>query len=202
MTMTRFNHTAAVMAVVAAATLLTACEGPRRALGLEKTTPNEFAVVGRAPLSMPPDFKLRPPLPGADRPGEQAVVEQARQTVFGIEPAAGAGAEGFTGNLADLSKLPEQSVGEAVLLSRVGTEAAQPDIRAVVDRESAILATADETFLDRLLHWREPAAPGTVVNAEAEARRLRENQALGEPVTAGDTPVIERKSRGLLEGIF
>jgi hypothetical protein len=41
-----------------------------------------------------------------------------------------------------------------------------------------------------------------VVDAERETRRLRENQALGRPASEGDTPIVRRRQRGLLEGIF
>ena len=41
-----------------------------------------------------------------------------------------------------------------------------------------------------------------MIDAEAEAKRLRENSALGRPATEGKTPTIERKKKALLEGIF
>ena len=52
------------------------------------------------------------------------------------------------------------------------------------------------------MFWREEVPPGRIIDADAEAKRLRENAALGKPVTAGETPTIERKKKALLEGIF
>ena len=66
-----------------AALLLTGCSGAKEQLGLTRSAPDEFAVVKRAPLEMPPDYALRPPRPGATRPQEQATAEQAREAVFG-----------------------------------------------------------------------------------------------------------------------
>lgn len=43
------------------------CESTRETFGLNKQSPDEFAVVSRAPLSLPPDFTLRVPEPGAPR---------------------------------------------------------------------------------------------------------------------------------------
>ena len=40
--------------------LLSSCGLTGRDLGLEKTSPNEMLVVSRAPLSIPPEFGLRP----------------------------------------------------------------------------------------------------------------------------------------------
>ena len=47
------------------ASLLSGCESLRNAAGLTKKSPDEFAVTTKAPLVIPPDFNLRPPLPGA-----------------------------------------------------------------------------------------------------------------------------------------
>jgi len=40
---------------------------------------DEFAVVTKAPLIMPPDYNLRPPRPGAARPQEQSERQQAAE---------------------------------------------------------------------------------------------------------------------------
>jgi hypothetical protein len=182
-----------IIASLGGALLLAGCSGGSQFLGTDKSTPDEFAVVSRPPLTMPPDFRLRPPRQAGRVEPTQA--QQARQTVFGVEPAAGARAVAPAAT-------PGQAGGEAALLARAGANAVDANIRATVDREGAILARADDTFLDRLLAWRDPAPRGTVIDAAAEARRLQENQALGRPVTAGETPTIERKKRGLLEGLF
>jgi len=67
---------------LAGGALLTAgCGDLKKAIGLDRTPPDEFAVESRAPLTMPPDFNLRPPQPGADRPQEKSSGQQARQTI-------------------------------------------------------------------------------------------------------------------------
>lgn len=167
------------------------CEETRRSIGWDKNPPDEFRIVTRAPLSVPPEFALRPPAPGAPRPQEGTTIDQARGAVTGgrtparpAQPASG------------------QSAGEAALLSRAGADRVDPGIRNTVDREAAALSDADRNFTDRLIFWRQPDPPGTVVDAEREARRLRENQALGRATSEGDTPIVRRRQRGLLEGIF
>jgi hypothetical protein len=177
--------------MLAAGLALTGCGDARKAMGFEKSTPDEFKIVNRAPLSLPPDYSLRPPQPGAGRPQEQTVPEQARQVLLG---AGGAQTRPAIP--------PGASAGEAALLAKVGTTQSDPRIRELVERDSATLADADRTFLDRIVFWRKPDEPGTVVDPEREAQRLRENQALGRPVTEGDTPIIRRRKKGALEGIF
>jgi hypothetical protein len=94
------------------------------------------------------------------------------------------------------------SPGAQALLARSGALNVEPDIRDVVNQETSILATTDQSFTERLMFWSTPADYGTVVDPAEEARRIRENQALGRSVTAGTTPTIERKQKALLEGIF
>ncbi len=55
----------------------------QQALGLGKRAPDEFAVVKRAPLIVPPEFDLRPPDPGAPRPNIGRTSDQARVAMTG-----------------------------------------------------------------------------------------------------------------------
>ena len=50
---------------LAGALLIAGCSDLKKSIGLERSSPDEFAVESRAPLTMPPDFNLRPPQPGA-----------------------------------------------------------------------------------------------------------------------------------------
>lgn len=177
------------------------CSDARRTLGLERIPPDEFTVVSRAPLSIPPEFNLRPPRPGAPRPQEGTVRDQAAAAVFGAGTEASSGAASADFQLGSASATTV-SPGEAALLAQAGAEQANPEIRQIVDRESTALAVADRTFIDRLIFWQDQPPPGTVVDARLESQRLRENAALGQPVTEGETPIIVRKKRAPLEGLF
>ena len=169
-----------------------ACGNVRQQLGLDKSPPDEFRVVARPPLSIPPDYALRPPQPGAPRPQDTPIVEQARQTVFRAEPAAARGRE-----------LPaDASRSEALLLRQAGADKANPNIRQVLADEGDRYEQPDRSIVDRLAFWREKEPAGIVVDPQQEAQRIRENQALGRPVTEGETAIIRRRRRGLFEGIF
>ncbi len=168
---------------------LTGC-GPgelRRSLGIDRSGPDAFTVVARAPLQVPPEFGLRPPQPGAARPNETNAADRAREALLGT---------------ANRAALADRSAGEAALLAQAGAVGVDPRIRDTINRESTQLAEADRSFVDRLIFWQSPQAPGTVVNATQEAQRLRDNAALGRPVTEGETPIIQRKRRGPLEGLL
>lgn len=181
-----------VAALVGLALALGACSDTRRALGWEKAAPDEFRVVSRAPLSLPPDYALRPPQPGASRPQEASTQIAARQAV--LSSGGGPTPVAF-GN-------DSQSEGERALLAKAGGRQVDSRIRETVDRESVQVAEAERRFVDRLIFWRSAEDPGVVVDAAREAQRIRENAALGRAPGEGDTPVIRRRQRGLLEGIF
>ena len=180
-----------VIAACIGAILLGGCEDVRKALGQSKSAPDEFAVYSRAPLSLPPDYGLRPPAPGAGRPQ-------------GIEPRADA-LRAVLGTAGSRRPAPAPVTGDPgvqALLRELGALDVDPSIRATLNRETSILAEEDKSFTDLIMFWDSPTEYGTVVDAAAESKRIRENQALGRPITAGETPTIERKRKALLEGIF
>src|SRR5271154_6153903 len=69
------------VACLAVSLLLSGCTGFQRAIGMERVGPDEFAVESRAPLTIPPEFDLRPPQPGASRPQEATTADQARKVI-------------------------------------------------------------------------------------------------------------------------
>jgi hypothetical protein len=66
--------------------MLPGCSDLRLALGMDRVGPDEFAVESRAPLLIPPDFNLRPPQPGAQRPQEVTAAERARRVIDSAGP--------------------------------------------------------------------------------------------------------------------
>lgn len=191
-----------LLLVFGAALILSSCgDSTKRALGLARQSPDEFAVVKRAPLSQPPDFRLRPPRPGAERPGVATPREQARQAIFrGEQSNSTASArrnQGPPTTAAPQGEVSRTTTGESAFLARAGADNVAPDIRRKIDRESAALADADLNFVQKLLNFNPDI--DDVVDAPAESRRLRENQALGREATVGDTPLIERKKDSLFK---
>lgn len=168
---------------------LSACSDFRESLGLGRSPPDEFAVVDRPPLSMPPDFGLRPPKPGAPRPQEVDMTQRASETLFGSKTKrTDVGAPDATG----------YSGGEKALLDAAGATKADPDIRTTVDRESSDKAVGSTHLVDELLWWRQDEKPGVTVDAVAESERIQQAKEKGEPVNQGATPIIEREKSGWL----
>ena len=159
-------------------TALGACASASRSLGLAKVTPDEFRVVTKAPLTLPPDYSLRPPMPGQPRPAELQPESAARTALLGQRSAE------------------QRSDGEKLLASKAGADKADPLIRYVVDDEFGSVAHKEPSFADRVMFWRGPKLPGTpdtgadqVANVDpvAEADRIAK-------LTGGKPVIIERKA--------
>ena len=179
------------------------CSSLKETLGLSKQSPDEFKVVSRAPLSMPPDYNLKPPTPGAPRPQEGTPRDQAAAAVFQYSNTTSASmpADAIP-PVGEGESESAQSSGESALLQSAGASGVDPNIRQLVDSETAEDEANSRTLADTLTFWREPEPYGEVVDPAAEQKRLQENSALGKPVTEGETPTIVRKKKGMLEGIF
>jgi len=178
-----------IFALAASSLALAACgrEELQRNFGLTRESPDEFVVTTRAPLSVPPNFSLRPPQPGAPRPQEMtptAGAEAALAPQTALTPVI-AGAE---------------SPGQEALVAAAGPPA-PPDIRHEVDVEAAREAS-DRSLTDRLMFWRSPAPPGVLVDPRKEAERLRQNAALGESPTTGNTPMLKSRPKTLFDSLF
>lgn len=179
---------------------LTGCDSTKNALGLTKKSPDEFVVVTKAPLVLPPEFGLRPPEPGAPRPQEVPARDRAAAAFGGASTDA-------AGQISPLSRQPAanaqpRSAGEQAFLQQARAGNADPDIRRKINDEFTQLAERDRRFVDRLMFWQSSEDPGVAIDAAKEAQRLRENAATGKPVTSGTVPTLKRKERGPLEGIF
>ena len=180
-----------ILPVLALPLVLAACSGDaERVLGLTRDVPDEFTVTTRAPLSLPPDFSVRPPNPGARRPQELTPQQAAEASL-----APGTALGGTAG---------PQTPGQDALIASAGP-AAPGNMRDQVASESS-LDRPPTGLSDRLMFWKSPATPGTLLDPSAESQRLRENAALGQPVNAGQTPIIQdgskKPSSGEFLGIF
>ena len=178
------------------ALLLGGCGAFENLGGAKKVSPDEFKIVSHSPLTMPPNAELRPPRPGEPRPQETSPADQAKEA---LSPTLAARIPQRTG--APPPAGPVSGASEAALVARAGQSGVDPNIRSQVNRDTRTIAENDKSFIDRLIFWQDTPPPGVILDPSKEQQRLREAQAAGKPAS-GPTPTIERRKRGLLEGIF
>lgn len=157
---------------------LSGCGNMRDTLGLGKNPPDEFAVVTRAPLSMPPTYDLRPPLPGAPRPQEQRASDAARQALVGQIP--GARPTASTG-LKPVTVQSAAGQGERGLLAQAGAGTADDAVRAQIDRETAQMESVNASLLAQI--QQTTTTPDPVLNAGQESQRVRSLKQQNVPVS-------------------
>ena len=129
---------------------LAGCAGTKQALGMSKVVPDEFRVVSKAPLVVPPDYALRPPAPGEPRPQELQPESAARTALLGRRQGE------------------DRSGGEALLVTKAGADKADPLIRFVVDDENGDIAHKDKSFADKVLFWKKGETAPLVSASEGD----------------------------------
>jgi len=179
-------------ALIALSFGVTGCSDVRESIIPSKRAPDEFAVYTRAPLNLPPEYNLRVPAPGTDRPQAVNPKDIVEEAVLGSSSRA----ENPETQQANVTP------GLNALLRDTGAADADPSIRNILNQETSILAEEDASVMERIMFWGAPSEYGSAVDPGAEKKRIQENQALGQPLGNGEVPTIEKKRKGLLEGIF
>jgi hypothetical protein len=175
----------AVVGLVAASALsLGACSSVRQAVGATRVVPDEFLTVSTAPLSLPPEYGLRPPQPGQPRPQDVTPELEARRILTQERGAV------------------TRSDGERALAQRVGagTEAVDSRVRYLVDDEFGNLAHKETSWADRVMFWRreDPSTQGQTqittsdgaiaIDATTEYERMQQ-------LTGGQNAIVIQQRR-------
>lgn len=167
----------ALVAVLAAATAASGCSSLSRAVGATRSTPDEFRVMTHAPLSLPPDYNLRPPRPGEARPSERDPATEAQTALFGENVGA------------------QASQGERTFVAAAGATAADDNIRQTIDFESQGVVRRNQGFVNRLIAFGGSGNASAPLNPEEEARRLEDEESTRR-LTGGGQVVIRRERSG------
>ena len=188
---TRTLRAAALVAVAAVA--LSGCDTIRDAAGMDKSAPDEFAVSTKAPLTIPPDYNLLPPRPGAVPTNQTEPTDSAQTALFGSDPATVA------------SQLPDTySEGEKMLLATARIQSADPAIRQHLASDRKAMVGADDSFTNDILFWQKPKADaGQPLNADQEARKF-DQQKTGQAASGGAKPAQPPppEDKGWFDGLF
>ena len=189
----RSSHAVRAAVLVGVGLALCGCDTIRSAAGLGKMAPDEFAVLTKAPLVVPPDYNLKPPRPGAAPTNQVSPTDAAQTALYGNDPATIA------------SSIPgPASEGEKLLLAYAGVANADPEIRQHLASDRKNMLGADDSFTDDILFWKGPKKDtGTAVDADAEARRIDAQRTGQSPGSAPkqEAPAPEDKS-GWFDGLF
>lgn len=156
---------------------LPACQTVNDAIGISKQSPDEFEVVRQRPLTIPPDFDLRPPEPGAPSLTDEVPMETAREALIGeaATPADGG-----------------PSAAEQAVLA--GSGEGNPDIRSEIEseRRERVREEREEGWFSGMFDWfgdDETADPVAAPDAPPTTSTEGDQQ-------PAETPTVEQPQGG------
>ncbi|MEM9046142.1 MAG: DUF3035 domain-containing protein [Pseudomonadota bacterium] len=160
---------------------LSACSSignPFEALAKKKPTPDEFAVVARAPLVLPGSRSLPEPTPGAPSPLDPNPQQDAIVAL--------------TGTSGDNLTSTQPSAGENALLSSANAAAASAEIRVQLEQDEIDIEENEPyeaPLVSELLFGpgEEEIDEETLLDPDREARRLQTSGVIA-PVNPNEVP--------------
>jgi len=158
-----------ILGAVTLLSMLSACSDFRKAIGTEKSSPDEFQVVVRPSLVLPPNFSSRPTAAtGAQTAATVASDAQAQASV--LLGARETGASDYSDIFA-FDKIVE-------------------DVRPKVDEETAGIKFERRLPIQVLFGGLPDVGP--VIDKMAEDRRIRRNRLENRSLSYGATPAIDK----------
>ena len=158
--------------------LLYGCGGVKEKIGLIKKIPDEFQVYKNKPLSVPPNFELRPP--------SKDVVEndQNKNIIFN-------NAETTDENL---------SISDEILLIAVGEKTSDKNIRKIINEENSI-EEVDKSIMEQILDF-DPVfevikKEEEEINPQEEKERIEKLTKEGKIIKVDNQAIIVEKEGSL-----
>lgn len=146
----------------------TSCTQMKHTLGFAQRSPDEYRIVTRPPLSIPPEYVLRPAVTGQ---GEAATYTADLQSAKARQMLIGDDVNTTTSTTA-------VSRGENVLLQRSGANNTDSSIRSILEQEAAAEAAKakEKGFLGKLSDWKGEDKADEAIDPVAESERLKSVQ--------------------------
>lgn len=170
----KIRNAITISCVLAGGVILSGCSSATKALGLKQSAPNEFNIVTKAPLVVPPEYNLRPP--------------QIGESSYENNYSQAAAREALVGNIDDA----EPSNGEQYLLVKANAPRANQEIRVEIDGQNSV-ERKTESFTDKVMRGANVA-----LDAEAEAKRL---QSINAATGGGQVTITRRPGTPKLPGL-
>ncbi|MEC8247144.1 MAG: DUF3035 domain-containing protein [Pseudomonadota bacterium] len=125
--------------IFGACLILTACgDDASDAFGYGKSAPDEFTVISRPPLILPPDYNLRPPGSGTTRTAIPKPTEVAKILVLGkdaVTAEKNTAAEDKLLENAATAQPTGDSIRETIENERTGTVSKNPDLTETLTKD-------------------------------------------------------------------
>lgn len=149
------------------------CTKIRKSAGVERKSPDEFQVIERPPLVIPPDFSLVPPKQLQQKNIDNIEQDLAEQILFGLNEQN--------------NSIQNESSTMNKILSKTNAMNVPGTIRDEINENFANETSIDDVFQ---LTWENEIE---VLDAVKESERIRENIYNAKSIIEGDTPIKKIK---------
>ena len=131
--------------LIGASLLLAACNSSRTLSGINNNSPDEFRVVSKPPLVIPPDFSVKPPRTGESSPQQLPASAQAIDALF---PGRA-------------TLPPQPTAGENALVEALGADSISPNVRSMTTDSQTIVVEKGDLLQDVISMGERENAPDT-----------------------------------------
>jgi len=138
------------------------CDKTKEVLGLKRERPDEFQVIERPPLSMPPGYGLRPPHPGEEGKAMHSPQKEAEASLLGEEQ----------------SSVEGESETESELLEKAQVEKKDTEIRQKLKNETEKPPSVGE----KMAFWKNQKK-GDIIDPKEENKKYNGSELPGKSTT-------------------
>ena len=136
MTDFKINRGKNILGLLCLTLTVSACgSGLSDAFAYKKNPPDEFAILKKQPLIIPPDYSLKPPNEAGSKIARSSTRVEAEQILTGRE--------------VDINEIA--SDGEREILDRVGSNPSQNNVRAKIQNDGNNVISKDKTVTEKLI---------------------------------------------------
>ncbi|HAK98768.1 MAG TPA: hypothetical protein DCP14_05410 [Rhodobiaceae bacterium] len=136
MTNLKMNRGKNILGLLCLTLTVSACgSGLSDAFSYKKNPPDEFAILKKQPLIIPPDYSLKPPNQAGSKIARASTRVEAEQILTGRE--------------VDISEI--SSDGEKEILDRVGSNPSQNNVRSKIQSDGNTVISKDKTITENLI---------------------------------------------------
>jgi len=162
-----------VIFITAISLIMTGCSINKQSMGLGRQSPDEFMVMKRSPLTLPPEYNLVPPGSKVSISKEINPEEEAQKAILGAP-----------------IKTEEIKNEDYDFLKSINATKVNPKIRETVNEESENDPTQNKYLINSLM-FGSKKDNSVIVNNVKEAKRIKENKEQNLNINEGEVIVID-----------
>jgi len=146
---------------------LSGCDNLRNTFGLDHYQPDEFNISDNPPLSIPKDYKLRPPVQGSGNSESAAAAPSSNEKVQDLLVGQS------KGGAVSSSKDP---AARSLLAQAADGQTVDPSIRETVNKEAPLDTSASAPLTKKIEGWKKEAATNIASIHEEKQTSTQENE--------------------------